>query len=143
MLRNYLGEHQDDWELYVGPHTYAYNSHVHCTTRTTPLELVLSRPPPEFSLRRANSDAPRRIGGTTAPSSLRPCTRLSKRTMGACVGSWLATSAISISACDVLTRDSVPDSTLTSTPPMEARRRTTSPRPRSDHTASSRTTAEP
>ncbi|CDF40838.1 unnamed protein product [Chondrus crispus] len=58
MLRNYVGEHQDDWDVYVGPLTYAYNSHVHRTTRTTPFELVLSRPPPEFSLRRADGDAP-------------------------------------------------------------------------------------
>ena len=58
MLRNYVGEHQDDWDLYVGPLTYAYNSHVHRTTRTTPFELVLSRPPPEFSLRRADGEIP-------------------------------------------------------------------------------------
>ena len=58
MLRNYLNEHQDDWDVYVGPLTYAYNSHVHRTTRTTPFELVLSRPPPEFSLRRADGNAP-------------------------------------------------------------------------------------
>ena len=50
MLRNYVGEHQDDWDVYVRPLTYAYNSHVHRTTRTMPFELVLSRPPPEFSL---------------------------------------------------------------------------------------------
>ena len=48
MLRNYVGEHQEDWDVYVGPITY--NSHVHCTKRRTHLELVLSRPPPEFSL---------------------------------------------------------------------------------------------
>ena len=58
MLRSYVGEHQDDWDVYVGPLTYAYNSHVHRTTRTTPVELVLSRPPPEFPLRRAGGDAP-------------------------------------------------------------------------------------
>ena len=58
MLRNYVSEHQDDWDAYVGPPTYAYNSHVHRTKRTTPFELVLSRPPPEFSLRRTDGDAP-------------------------------------------------------------------------------------
>ena len=58
MLRNYVGEHQDDWDVYMGPLTYAYNSHVHRTTGTTPFELVLSRPPPEFSLRRADGDSP-------------------------------------------------------------------------------------
>ena len=58
MLRNYVGEHQDDWDVYVGQLTYAYNSHVLRTTRTTPFELVLSRPPPELSLRRADGDVP-------------------------------------------------------------------------------------
>ena len=77
------------------------------------------------------------------PSSSRPWTRLSRRPTGACVERRLATNAISISAYDVLTRHSVPESTCTSTPPMGARRRTNSPRPQSDHTASSRTTAEP
>ena len=46
MLRNYLGEHLDDWDMYVGLLTYAYSFHVHRTTGTTPFELVLSRPPP-------------------------------------------------------------------------------------------------
>ena len=98
MLRNYVGEHQDDWDVYVGLLTYAYNSHVHRTTRTTPFELVLSRPPPEFSLRRADGDAPLPIGGTNVPSSSRPWTRLSRRPTGACVGRRLATIATSISA---------------------------------------------
>ena len=59
MLRHYVSENQEDWEVYVEPLTYAYNSHVHRTTRTTPFELFLSRPPPEFSLLRADGDAPR------------------------------------------------------------------------------------
>ena len=58
MLRNYVNEHQDDWDVYVGPLTYAYNSHVHRSTRTTPFELVLSRHPPEVSLRRTEGDGP-------------------------------------------------------------------------------------
>ena len=44
--------------MYVGPLTYAQIAHVHRTTRTTPFELVLSRPPLKFSLRRADGDAP-------------------------------------------------------------------------------------
>ena len=44
--------------MYVGPPTYVYNTHVRRTTRTTPFELVLSPPPPEFSPRRADGDAP-------------------------------------------------------------------------------------
>ena len=57
MLRYYIHELQDDWDVYVGPLTYAYNSPVHRTTRATLFELVLRRPPPEFSLRRADGDA--------------------------------------------------------------------------------------
>ena len=58
MLRYYVNEHQDNWDVNVGPLTYAYNSHVHRTTHTKPFELVLGRPPLEFSLRRADGDAP-------------------------------------------------------------------------------------
>ena len=57
MLRNCVNEHQEDWDKYVGPLTYAYNSHINRSTRTKLFELVLSRPPPEFSLRRADGDA--------------------------------------------------------------------------------------
>ena len=42
----------------MGPLAYAYKSHLHRTTRTTPFKLVLSRPPQEFSLRRADVAAP-------------------------------------------------------------------------------------
>ena len=90
MLRNYAGEHQSDWDVYVGPLRYAYNSHVHRTTHTTPFQLVPSRPPPEFSLRRADGDAP----PSNVPSSSRPWIRLSRRPTGAFVERRLATSAI-------------------------------------------------
>ena len=50
MLRNYVNEHQDDWDRYATALTYAYNNHVHRSTGTTSFSLVLSRPPPEFSL---------------------------------------------------------------------------------------------
>ena len=50
MLRNYVNEHQDDWNRYATAHTYAYNNHVQRSTGTTPFSPVLSRPPPEFSL---------------------------------------------------------------------------------------------
>ena len=50
MLRNFVNEHQDDWDKYATVLTYAYNSHVHRTTGTTPFNLVLSRPPPLFHL---------------------------------------------------------------------------------------------
>ena len=50
MLRNYVNEHQDDWDRYATALTYSYNNHVHRSTGRTPFSLVLSRPPPEFSL---------------------------------------------------------------------------------------------
>ena len=50
MLRNYINDNQDDWDRYASAVTYAYNNHVHRSTRTTPFNLVLSRPPPAFTL---------------------------------------------------------------------------------------------
>ena len=64
MLRNYVNEHQDDWDVYVRPLTYAYNSYVHRTTRTTPFELVINKPPAEFSCRRSSGDVPPAKRGT-------------------------------------------------------------------------------
>ena len=50
MLRNYVNEHQNDWDRYSTAVTYSNNCHVHRSTNTTPFNLVLSRPPPELSL---------------------------------------------------------------------------------------------
>ena len=50
MLRNYVNEPQNDWDRYATALTYSYNCYVHRSTNTTPFNLVLSRPPPEFSL---------------------------------------------------------------------------------------------
>ena len=50
MLRNYVNEHQDYSDRYATAFTYPYNNHVHRSTGTTPFSLVLSRPPPKFSL---------------------------------------------------------------------------------------------
>ena len=50
MLRNYVNKHQNDWDRYATALTYSYNCHVHRSTNKTPFSLVLSRPPPEFSL---------------------------------------------------------------------------------------------
>jgi transposase InsO family protein len=44
-LRKYIGEHQNDWDLFNGALTYAYNTQVHTPTGCTPFELILSRPP--------------------------------------------------------------------------------------------------
>ena len=47
-LRHYISEHQQDWDEYLQPLTYAYNSQVHRTTETTPFDLVVTRPPPDI-----------------------------------------------------------------------------------------------
>ena len=58
MLRCYVEEHQADWDRYASALTYAYNDHVHRSTGTTPFGLVLSRPPPPFSLYRSLHQRP-------------------------------------------------------------------------------------
>lgn len=50
MIRNYITEHQNDWDVYHFAPTYAYTNHVHRSTKTTPYELFLSRPPSSLSL---------------------------------------------------------------------------------------------
>ena len=52
MLRNYVSDHQDDWDEYATALTYAYNNSVHRGTGTTPFNLVLSNPPPSFAMSR-------------------------------------------------------------------------------------------
>ena len=44
-LRHYAEEHQRDWDDYVQPLTFAYNTQVHRSTETTPFDLVLTPPP--------------------------------------------------------------------------------------------------
>ncbi|CDF32918.1 unnamed protein product [Chondrus crispus] len=44
-LRHYVEEHQRDWDDYLQPLTFAYNTQVHRSTETTPFDLVLTRPP--------------------------------------------------------------------------------------------------
>ena len=48
MLRCYVEDNPGLWCMYAPALCYAYNMSVHSTTGTTPLDLVLSRPPPEF-----------------------------------------------------------------------------------------------
>ena len=45
-IRNYVSDSQRDWDEWLGPLTYAYNTQVHRSTGTTPFDLVLSRHPP-------------------------------------------------------------------------------------------------
>ena len=62
MLRNYVNEHQSDWDEFTTVLTYAYNNQVHRSTGTTPFDLVLSRPPPAFPLYQ-NSRGNRKLTG--------------------------------------------------------------------------------
>ena len=49
MFRCYVEDKPGLWCLYAPALCYAYNMSVHSTTCTTPFDLVLSRPPPEFT----------------------------------------------------------------------------------------------
>ena len=44
-LRHYVAEHQRNWDAFVQPLTYAYNTQVHRSTKCTPIELVTARRP--------------------------------------------------------------------------------------------------
>ena len=44
-LRHYVSDSQRDWDEWLGPVTYAYNTQVHRSTGVAPFDLVLSRPP--------------------------------------------------------------------------------------------------
>ena len=63
MLGCYVEDHPTDWPKYVRFLCYSYNTSVHQTASKTPFELVLTRSPPEFSLKHEQ--------GRDAPSSTR------------------------------------------------------------------------
>ena len=50
-LQHYVEEHQRDWDEYIQPLTFAYNTQVYRSTETTPFDLVLTRPPSGLELR--------------------------------------------------------------------------------------------
>ena len=50
-----MDDNPGEWDVYAPALTYAYNMQVHRTTGTRPFDLVLSRLPPEFTLRQARS----------------------------------------------------------------------------------------
>ena len=90
MLRNYVMitsisiiENQNDWDEFAFVLTYAYTNHVHRSTRTTPFDLVVSRPPPAFSLYHNDMESGNRLRSlaTTTSSSWN---RRSKRRTIAC-----------------------------------------------------------
>ena len=53
MLMCFVEEHHDSCDKYASTLTSVYNCHVHRSTGTTPFDLILSRPPPAFSLHRS------------------------------------------------------------------------------------------
>ena len=62
MLRCFVEDNPKDWSRYTSVLAYSYNMAIHRTTGTTPFDLVLSRPPPEFTIdhtaRRRRSTTP-------------------------------------------------------------------------------------
>ena len=55
-IRNYVSDSQRDWDEWLGPLTYAYNTQVHRSTGTTPFDLVLSRHPPPLLVQQGMLD---------------------------------------------------------------------------------------
>ena len=91
MLRCYVEEHQNDWDRYASALAYEYNNHVHMSTGTTPFELILSRPPPPFSLHKAIRQRP--VIDRTDTSSSSSSMRRSRKLMDASRSRKSATSA--------------------------------------------------
>ena len=77
-LRHYVSEHQDNWDQFVQPLTYAYNSQVHASTGVTPFSLTLSRQPPFPIVDRPSTAAPT-LDDNITPSSRTMRVRLLKR----------------------------------------------------------------
>lgn len=49
MLRNYVNEHMDDWDVYASTLTYEYNQ-IYKSAKIKPFKPVLSRPQTDFTL---------------------------------------------------------------------------------------------
>ncbi|CAN8061912.1 unnamed protein product [Agarophyton chilense] len=49
-LAHYVSEHQLDWDDYVAPLVYVYNTQVQASTGTTPSDLTLTRAPPPIAV---------------------------------------------------------------------------------------------
>ena len=63
-LRQYIAEHQTDWDNYSHAITFGYNTQVHSSTGLAPFELVLSRPPGPVAMRTSgalNGTEPREL----------------------------------------------------------------------------------
>ncbi|CAN8062790.1 unnamed protein product [Agarophyton chilense] len=60
-LAHYVSEHQLDWDHYIGPLVYAYNTQVHASTGTMPFHLTLARAPPLIAVHVQESIIPQDI----------------------------------------------------------------------------------
>ncbi len=74
ILRHYLAEDQASWDRYHPSLSYAYNRGVHQSKRTSPFELVLSRPPTPLGAESLN-DVPNIGSKWTKASFLRQTSR--------------------------------------------------------------------
>lgn len=64
-------DRQGDWDLYVQPFTYAYNTQLHHTTYPSPYSFVLSQQPPDPLLLRATTDNRPSATGAHSSQSMR------------------------------------------------------------------------
>ncbi|CAN8067066.1 unnamed protein product [Agarophyton chilense] len=60
-LAHYFSEHQLDWDDYVAPVVYVYNTQVQASTGTTPFDLTLTRAPPPIAVDLQESIIPQEI----------------------------------------------------------------------------------
>ena len=45
MIRAYVDNDQETWDLHLDKYTFAYNTSVHSTTKQTPFEMIFGRKP--------------------------------------------------------------------------------------------------
>ncbi|CAN8077309.1 unnamed protein product [Agarophyton chilense] len=67
-LGHYVLENRLDWDDYVEPLVYAYNTQVHASTRTTPFDLTLTRSPLPIAVDLQESILPQDITEGTTPT---------------------------------------------------------------------------
>lgn len=77
MLWNYVSDHPQNGDKFADPLTHACNLHVHRAAWNRPLDLILSRPRPEFTLH----DDTNGLHRSTLPSSVisYDCSNFSQR----------------------------------------------------------------
>lgn len=50
VLRNFVNEHENDWDVYTSALTYVYDNQIHKSKQSKLFESVLSRPRTDFTL---------------------------------------------------------------------------------------------